>query len=37
MGGIIKVNNRDAMEQIKRKTSLSFGSTNDGVGLTLHF
>ena len=34
----IKVNkNRNAMEQIKRSTSLSFGATDSGVGLVLRF
>jgi len=36
-GSIKRKNNRKAMEQIKRNTSISFRTTNNGVGLVLTF
>jgi hypothetical protein len=36
-GGVKRANNGRAIEEIERKTSLTFGPTNNGVGLTLSF
>jgi len=36
-GGIIASNNKKAIEKIKRDANLSFGVTNNGVGLVLNF
>jgi hypothetical protein len=36
-GSVRKANNRRAIEEIKSKTSLTFGPTTNGVGLTLKF
>ena len=36
-GGVKRKNNRKAMEQIKRNMSVSFRTTNSGVGLVLNF
>jgi len=37
MGSVKRKNNRTAMEQIKRKMSISFRTTTNGVGLVLNF
>lgn len=36
-GGIKASNNKDAMEKVQKNTSLSFGPTNNGVGLILKY
>lgn len=37
MGSVMAANNRKAMEMTKSNTNLSFGVTNNGVGLVLNF
>ncbi|NQU34203.1 MAG: hypothetical protein HQ521_13305 [Bacteroidetes bacterium] len=36
-GGIKASNNKDAMEKVQKSTNLSFGPTNNGVGLILKY